>query len=120
MQQASVGGLGRVILSSRERPILAEPMGNGLRGVTLRFAHEVRSEAEYFNEIPEIRLPRRESSGQRHGHLRRPQVLARAATGPTNPLGALPSGIGRVFGEGLRAQILALNVLVLHEVGHCP
>jgi non-homologous end joining protein Ku len=35
------------VLSSRERPFLVEPMGTGLRGVTLRFAHEVRSEADY-------------------------------------------------------------------------
>ena len=39
-------GLARVVLSSRERPILIEPMGNVLCGVTLRFAHEVRSEAD--------------------------------------------------------------------------
>lgn len=28
-----------------------------LRGVTLRFAHEVRNELEYFSEIPEMKLP---------------------------------------------------------------
>ena len=49
--------LGRVVLSSREQPILIEPFGNGLRGVTLRFAHEVRREADYFGEIPEVILP---------------------------------------------------------------
>ena len=32
-------------------------MGNGLRGVTLRFNHEVRDAAEYFAEIPEMVLP---------------------------------------------------------------
>jgi len=32
-------------------------MGKGLRGVTLRYAHEVLSEAEYFAGIPEIALP---------------------------------------------------------------
>jgi DNA end-binding protein Ku len=31
--------------------------GNGLRGMTLPYAHEVRSEAEYFSDIPEIKLP---------------------------------------------------------------
>jgi DNA end-binding protein Ku len=53
-----VVGLGRVILSSRERPILIAPMGNGLCGVTLRFAHEVRGEADVFEDIPVLRLPR--------------------------------------------------------------
>jgi len=37
--------MGRVILSKRERPIIIEPIGNGLRGMTLRYAHEVRNEA---------------------------------------------------------------------------
>jgi DNA end-binding protein Ku len=50
-------GIGRVILQSRERPIALEPMGKGLRGVTLRYAHEVLSEAEYFAGIPDIALP---------------------------------------------------------------
>jgi Ku protein len=50
-------GLARIVLSSRERPIILEPMGAGLRGITLRYAHEIRSEGEYFAEIPDLRLP---------------------------------------------------------------
>jgi DNA end-binding protein Ku len=50
-------GMGRVVLANRERPILVEPMGNGLRGTTLRYAHEVRSEQEYFADIPRMKLP---------------------------------------------------------------
>jgi DNA end-binding protein Ku len=57
MSHAGVIGLGRVVLSSRERPFLVEVMGSGLRGVTLRFAHEVRSETDYFDDIPEMKLP---------------------------------------------------------------
>jgi non-homologous end joining protein Ku len=57
MSRARVIGLARVVLSSRERPFLVEAMGSGLRGVTLRFAHEVRSEADYFGDIPEMKLP---------------------------------------------------------------
>jgi Ku protein len=57
MRREAVIGLARVVLSSRERPFLLEPTGRGLRGVTLRFAHEVRSEAEYFSDIPEMKLP---------------------------------------------------------------
>jgi non-homologous end joining protein Ku len=57
MSRAGVIGLARVVLSSRERPFLVEPMGNGLRGVTLRFAHEVRNETGYFSDIPEMKLP---------------------------------------------------------------
>jgi DNA end-binding protein Ku len=50
-------GLARIVLSSRERPFLLEPMGNGLRGVTLRFAQEVRSADDFFGDIPEMKLP---------------------------------------------------------------
>src|SRR3954454_19380617 len=50
-------GLGRVVLANRERPILVEPMGNGLRGITLRYTHEVRDHAEYFSDVPQLTLP---------------------------------------------------------------
>ena len=50
-------GMGRVVLANRERPIIIEPMGSGLRGITLRYAHEVRSETEYFADIPQMTLP---------------------------------------------------------------
>ena len=57
MTREGVIGLARVVLSSRERAFLVEPMGKGLRGVTLRFAHEVRDAEDYFGEIPQLKLP---------------------------------------------------------------
>ena len=57
MSREKVDGLARVVLSSRERPMLVAVMGNGLCGMTLRFAHEVRKQAEYFSMIPEMKLP---------------------------------------------------------------
>jgi non-homologous end joining protein Ku len=57
MEATGLVGMGRVILSNRERPILIEPMGRGLRGTTLHYAHEVRSETEYFADIPKLMLP---------------------------------------------------------------
>src|SRR4029077_9287249 len=57
MSHGGVIGLARVVLSSRERPFLVEPMASGLRGVTLRFAHEGRGETDYFSDIPEMKLP---------------------------------------------------------------
>jgi DNA end-binding protein Ku len=57
MAGKDVVGLGRVILSNRERPIILEPLGFGLRGITLRYAHEIRDEVEYFADIPEMVLP---------------------------------------------------------------
>jgi DNA end-binding protein Ku len=57
MVETDLVGMGRIILSNRERPIIIEPMGQGLRGTTLHYAHEVRSEAEYFAGIPKLTLP---------------------------------------------------------------
>jgi DNA end-binding protein Ku len=57
MAAKNVVGMGRVVLANRERPIMIEPMGAGLRGITLRYAHEVRSETEYFADIPKLKLP---------------------------------------------------------------
>ena len=57
MRSKEVVGMGRVVLSKRERPILIQPMGNGLCGTTLRYAHEVRSEADAFAKIPDLALP---------------------------------------------------------------
>src|SRR5262249_55196625 len=39
MRQAGMVGMGRVVLAKRERPIIIEPLGEGLRGITLRYAH---------------------------------------------------------------------------------
>jgi DNA end-binding protein Ku len=41
-----VVGMGRVVLARRERPIIVEPMGNGIRGITLR--RSIRDEATYL------------------------------------------------------------------------
>jgi DNA end-binding protein Ku len=57
MSREGVIGLARVVLSLRERPFLVEPMGAGLRGLTLRFSHEVRGVEDYFSEIPQMKLP---------------------------------------------------------------
>jgi DNA end-binding protein Ku len=57
MAGKDVVGLAHVVLSNRERPIIIDPLGQGLRGITLRYAHEIRSEAEYFADIPEMMLP---------------------------------------------------------------
>jgi DNA end-binding protein Ku len=57
MAREGVIGLARVVLSSRERPFLIEPMDTGIRGVTLRYSNEVRSPEHYFSEIPQMKLP---------------------------------------------------------------
>lgn len=48
--------IGRVVLTNREHMIALEPLGKGLMGSLLRYPSEVRSEADYFDEIEDIRL----------------------------------------------------------------
>jgi DNA end-binding protein Ku len=48
--------IGRVVLSNREHIIALEPMENGLVGTLLRYPYEVRSEAEYFDEIQDVKV----------------------------------------------------------------
>lgn len=57
MSRMGLVGMGRVVLANRERPIMIEPSGMGLRGITLRYAHEVRSATDYFARIPPLQLP---------------------------------------------------------------
>jgi DNA end-binding protein Ku len=48
--------LGRGVLTRREHVIALEPKGRGLLGMTLRYPYEVRDEASYFEDIPELKL----------------------------------------------------------------
>jgi DNA end-binding protein Ku len=48
--------LGRVVLTRREHVIALEPKGRGLLGLTLRYPYEVRNEASYFEDIPDLKL----------------------------------------------------------------
>jgi DNA end-binding protein Ku len=50
--------LGRVVLTRREHVIALEPKGRGLLGLTLRYPYEVRNEASYFEDIPDLKLPK--------------------------------------------------------------
>ena len=51
MREKGVCGIGRVVMYRRERPILLEPRGKGLVATTLRYAYEVRSDGEFFDDI---------------------------------------------------------------------
>jgi len=50
--------LGRIVLTNREHVIALKPLGKGLLGTTLRYPYEVRDEASYFEDIPELKLPK--------------------------------------------------------------
>jgi DNA end-binding protein Ku len=48
--------IGRVVLTSREHIIALEPLDKGLVGTLLRYPYEVRSEAEYFDDIQDVKV----------------------------------------------------------------
>jgi DNA end-binding protein Ku len=50
--------LGKIVFTSREHVISLEPRGKGLLGITLRYPYEVRQEDEYFNVIPDEKIPK--------------------------------------------------------------
>jgi len=56
MRDKKMVGVGKVVISKRERPIILEPFGKGLRGMTLRYPYEIRKEDEYFADIPDVKI----------------------------------------------------------------
>jgi len=56
MRSKGTVGIGRVVISKRERPIILKPDGKGMRAVTLRYPYEVRENNEYFAEIPDVKV----------------------------------------------------------------
>ena len=50
--------IGKVVFTSREHIIALEVRGNGMMGVTLRYPYEVRKEEEYFDDIPDEKVPK--------------------------------------------------------------
>jgi DNA end-binding protein Ku len=51
MKVKNMVGIGRVVLTSREHPIMIQPNGNGMSAMTLRYPSEVRNENAYFEGI---------------------------------------------------------------------
>ena len=58
MSRKKVVGIGRVVLSRRERMLMLQPRDKGIMVTTLRFAYEVRQDAEYFGGIADLKLPK--------------------------------------------------------------
>ena len=50
-------GLARVVLYRRERILMLEPRGKGMMATALRYRYEVRDEEDYFDDIPDLKVP---------------------------------------------------------------
>lgn len=57
MQEKKMVGLARVVLTRREHVVMLEPFHKGLLATTLRYQYELRSPGEYFEDIPDLKLP---------------------------------------------------------------
>jgi DNA end-binding protein Ku len=44
-------------MNKRERVIALEPFGKGLLGTTLHYDYEVRKADDYFDDIPDVKIP---------------------------------------------------------------
>ena len=56
MKKEDMVGLARVVLNRRERIVMIEPRGKGLLVTTLHYKNEVRNDAVYFEDIPDLKI----------------------------------------------------------------
>ena len=57
IRQEGMVAIGKVVFTSREHIIALEARGKGMMGMTLRYPYEVRKEQEYFDDIPDEKVP---------------------------------------------------------------
>jgi DNA end-binding protein Ku len=57
MRRKGMVGLGKVVISRRERIVMLEPFEQGLMATTLRYGYEIRDAKPYFEDIPPMKLP---------------------------------------------------------------
>ena len=57
MHEKKMVGLARIVLTRREHMVMLEPFAKGLLATTLRYPYELRDHADYFDDIPELKLP---------------------------------------------------------------
>ena len=58
MRSEEMVGLARVVLFRRERLMMLEPRDKGIAATSLHFANEVHASANYFDEIPDVAIPK--------------------------------------------------------------
>jgi DNA end-binding protein Ku len=58
IKEKGMVAIGRVVFTSREHIIALEPRGKGMMGITVRYPYEVREEKDYFDDIPNEKIPK--------------------------------------------------------------
>jgi len=57
IREKKMVALARVVISRREYVVMLEAFDKGLLAVTLRYPYEVRDQAAYFEDVPDLKLP---------------------------------------------------------------
>src|SRR6266481_4690135 len=57
IREKKMAALGRIVLTRREHVVMLEAFDKGLLATTLRYDYEVRDQKDYFEDIPESKLP---------------------------------------------------------------
>jgi DNA end-binding protein Ku len=57
MRKENLVGLARVVIYRREHLLLLQPRGKGMMATALRYKTEVRNEHDYFDDIPNTKVP---------------------------------------------------------------
>jgi DNA end-binding protein Ku len=50
--------IAKVVFTSREHVIALEARDKGLLGITLRYPYEIRKPEDYFDDIPDVKIPK--------------------------------------------------------------
>jgi DNA end-binding protein Ku len=57
MRGKKMVALARVVLGKRERVLMLQPWDKGVMATTLRYPYELRQAKEYFDDVPDIKVP---------------------------------------------------------------
>jgi DNA end-binding protein Ku len=57
MAAEGVAGIGRAVISRRERLLVMEPRGKGMLATVLHYGYEVQRDQAYFADIPDVKIP---------------------------------------------------------------
>lgn len=66
MKAKDKAGVARIVLANRERIVLLEPHGKGVLATILRYPYEVKPDEAFFEELPDVELPKEMSELAAH------------------------------------------------------
>jgi DNA end-binding protein Ku len=58
IREEGMVAIAKVVFTTREHIIALEPRDKGMLGITLRYPYEVRKAADYFDDIPDEKIPK--------------------------------------------------------------